>query len=71
MTGTPPAYSGLNPEEDLIPVTFPGTQSMGTSIWVPITLDAGTHGLLCFFPDMADGIPHAFHGMYTVIEVSG
>jgi hypothetical protein len=69
-TGTPPVYSDLNPEEDLMPVTFTATQSSNTSIWITVDVQAGTHGLACFFPDIQDGMPHANHGMYTVIEIS-
>jgi hypothetical protein len=70
MTGTPAVYSDLNPEEDLMPVTFTATQSSNTSIWITVDVQAGTHGLACFFPDIQDGMPHANHGMYTVIEIS-
>ena len=70
MTGTPVAYSGLNPEEDLIPITFTATQSTNTSIWITVDLEAGTHGLACFFPDLGDGRPHAYHGMFNVVEVA-
>jgi hypothetical protein len=69
MTGTPAAYPDLNPDEDLMPVIFTATQSTGTSIWVTVNVNAGTHGLLCFFPDIADGMPHSNHGMYSIIEV--
>ncbi len=70
MTGTPPAWSGLNPEEDLMPVTFTATQSSNTSIWISADLPAGTHVLLCFFPDVEDGREHAYHGMYEIVEVA-
>lgn len=69
MSGTPAAYTGLNPDEDMMPVTFTATQSTNTSMWITVDLAAGTHGLVCFFPDMGDGLPHAYHGMYAVIEV--
>lgn len=69
MTGTPAAYSDLNPNEDMMPVTFTATQSTNTSMWITVDLAAGTHGLVCFFPDMGDGMPHSYHGMYAVIEV--
>jgi hypothetical protein len=69
MTGTPAAYTGLNPDEDMMPVTFTATQSTNTSMWITVDLAAGTHGLVCFFPDLADSLPHAYHGMYSVIEV--
>jgi hypothetical protein len=69
MSGTPVAYSDLNPEEDLTPVAFTATQSMGTSQWIAVDVPAGMIGLVCFFPDIAEGIPHAFLGMFTVVEV--
>jgi len=71
MTGTPPVYSDFNPEEDITAeVTFTGTQSTGTSQWVQVhDVEAGTHVLICFFPDMGDGRPHAYHGMYTIVEI--
>jgi hypothetical protein len=69
MTGTPPAYSDLNPDEALRPAFNTGTQSLGTTTWVPVDLEAGMYLLICFFPDIADGIPHAYHGMYNVVEV--
>lgn len=69
MTGTPAAFSDLNPEEDFEFITFTGTQSIGTSQWITVDLEPGTYGLVCFFPDMADGLPHAYKGMYTVVEV--
>lgn len=70
-TGTPPAYSDLNPEEDFSfeEGFFSGTQSRGTTVWVPITLESGTYGLACFFPDIEDGVEHVYKGMYTVVEV--
>ncbi len=69
MSGTPPVYSDIDAEEDIMPVTFTGTQSTDTSIWIEVDLEAGTHGMACFFPDVSDGTPHAYYGMYTVIEV--
>ena len=68
MTGTPAAVD-FNPETDLMPVLFTGTQSTEASIWIPVDLEPGTYGLACFFPDIADGMPHAFKGMYTVVNV--
>ena len=70
MTGTPPAYSDLNPEEDFTDVIFTATQSTGTSQWVQVDdVQAGTHLMICFFPDLGDGRPHAYHGMYNLVEV--
>lgn len=69
MTGTPAAI-GLDPDADFEGAFFSGTQSTGTTQWVPVDLSAGSVVLLCFFPDMRDGMPHAFHGMYNVVEVA-
>jgi hypothetical protein len=69
LTGTPPANE-IDPETDFVDVLFTGTQSTGTSQWVEANLEPGTHILICFFPDLGDGMPHAFHGMYTIVEVS-
>lgn len=70
MTGTP-AANGMNPETDFQDAFGTGTQSMGTSLWVYVPdVQAGSMVLLCFFPDLADGMPHAFHGMYAIVEVS-
>lgn len=72
MTGTPPAFEELeiNPEEDLRTVLSTGTQSPNREIWVSLDLQAGAYAMVCFFPDISDGIPHAFYGMYEVVEVS-
>lgn len=69
MTGTPPAYSDLNPDEDFGEGFYTGSQSGGTAVWVPVNLEAGTYLMACFFPDVADGMPHTEKGMYTVVEV--
>lgn len=70
-TGTPPAYSNLNPEEDLSfeGGFFSGTQSQSTTVWVPVTLESGMYAMACFFPDLGDGREHVYHGMYTVVTV--
>ncbi|MBA3379804.1 MAG: hypothetical protein H0T93_13055 [Chloroflexia bacterium] len=67
MTGTPAAVD-FDPNVDLVPVLYTATQSTGTSVWTPVELEPGTYVLVCFFPDLADGMPHAFHGMYRIIE---
>lgn len=69
MTGTPAAVD-FDPDADLIPVSFTGTQSMNTDIWISVDLEAGKYALLCFFPDIESGMPHAYEGMYNVIEVT-
>jgi hypothetical protein len=71
MTGTPVVYSDFNPDEDIEAfIVFSGTQSTGTSQWIQVSdVQAGTHVLICFFPDLGDGMPHAVHGMYTIVEI--
>ncbi len=70
MTGTPPAYSNLNPDEDFNfeEDFYLSTQSPGTTVRIPVDLEAGRYAWACFFPDIADGMPHAYKGMYTVVE---
>ena len=71
-TGTPPVFTDFNPDEDAEDLLSTANQSPGVSIWVQIdNLEAGTYGLICFFPDEGDGLPHAYHGMYTIFEVTG
>jgi hypothetical protein len=71
MTGTP-AANGLDPETDFQDVFGTGTQSTGTTQWVYVPdVPAGSMVLLCFFPDQGDGMPHAMHGMYAIVEVAG
>jgi hypothetical protein len=70
MTGTP-ADVPFDPNVELQPVFSTATQSTGTTVWLPVNLDPGTYVLMCFFPDMADGMPHSLHGMHTVINVKG
>ena len=70
MTGTPPAYSDLDPNVDISEEGFfSATQSTGTSQWIEVDLEPGSYVLICFFADLGDGMPHAYHGMYSVIEV--
>jgi len=68
MSGTP-APIDFNPETDFTPGFFTGTQSMGTSIWVEVDLSVGYLALMCFFQDISDGMPHAYHGMHNVVEI--
>jgi hypothetical protein len=68
MTGTPAAVD-FDPDTDLEEAFYTGTQSTNTSIWVVADIPPGPLVMLCFFPDMADGMPHAFHGMYSVVEI--
>lgn len=48
----------------------PGPLSPKSSTTTMTKLTAGTYGLACFFP-APDGTPHAAHGMYKVMTISG
>jgi len=69
ITGTP-VDVGFDPGTDMQTVFNTGTQSTGTTMWLPVDLEPGTYALICFFPDMGDGMPHAMHGMHAVVTVS-
>jgi hypothetical protein len=69
MTGTPAAVD-FDPDEDFVDSFFTGTQSTGTTMWATITLEPATYVFLCFFPDIGDGLPHANHGMFEIVEVA-
>lgn len=69
ITGTP-VPGAPNPDEDFEDVAFTATQSTDTSQWVTVDLEPGRYLLICFFPDAADGMPHAYHGMYSIVEVA-
>lgn len=70
--------SGATPGPDDLDetlLTFPGyapVQSMATTQWNLMNLTPGQVILVCFVPDpVADGIPHAFEGMVSVVPVAG
>ena len=80
MTGTPRAAASAKNSvfEDIavahreIYALYEMAQSMGTTQWVYVPdVPAGPLVLLCFFPDLGDGMPHALHGMYAIVEVAG
>ena len=68
MSGTP-VPGGLS-ESDFTPVTYTPTQSIGTSTWRMMSLEAGTYGAVCWFPNAGTGAPHAFMGMHNVFEMT-
>ena len=67
MTGTP--GPGAVDFAEIEFITASADQSSNTSMWMSLTLDAGTYAGLCFFPDRETGMPHAFMGMYNVFTV--
>lgn len=62
---------GLPSQQDLQPVFYSPTQSLGTVTWHPLTLQTGAYLAACFFPTAGTGVPHAMNGMVDVVTVSG
>jgi len=70
MTGTPTPGGLTEADMGESAYFFSPTQSIGTTTWTTVNLEAGTYAALCFFPTAGVGDPHAFHGMHTVFVVS-
>jgi hypothetical protein len=45
--------------------------SKGQTMYLPLTLEAGTYAVLCFVTDPATGKPHAMEGMINVFTTGG
>jgi len=45
--------------------------SKGQTMYLPLTLEAGTYAVLCFVTDPATGQPHAMEGMINVFTTGG
>lgn len=58
----------LSPD-DLIGNFETSMQSPGTTMWIEVDVSEGTYLLLCFFPDIETGAPHAMLGMVEIIVV--
>ena len=41
----------------------------GAVVYLPVDLESGEYGILCFLPDAKDGKPHVAHGMLQQISV--
>ncbi|HVL23412.1 MAG TPA: hypothetical protein VM450_04960 [Thermomicrobiales bacterium] len=67
MGGTPEAE--VLDFADLSVAGLSADQSGGTTQWVTVTLEAGTHAAMCFIADPESGMPHAMMGMYEVFEI--
>jgi hypothetical protein len=70
--------SGATPSPDMLDetlLTFPiyaPVQSIGATQWVELDAEPGQVIIVCFVPDpMAEGIPHAFEGMISLLPVAG
>ena len=66
---TPAPDAGLPDPDEFVPVTYMSTLSTGATGWIPATLEPGHYVIVCFVPDIASGMPHAFEGMYGVFTV--
>lgn len=66
---TPSPDSGLPNPDNVVPVAYMPTLSMGATGWIAADLQPGFYVLFCFVPDIESGMPHAFEGMYDVITV--
>jgi hypothetical protein len=62
---------GLPNPDEFLPVAYVSTLSNGVTAWIPVNLEQGTYVMVCFVPDIETGMPHAFEGMYQVVEVGG
>ncbi len=69
--------SGATPSPNMLDetlLTFPiyaPVQSVGTTQWVELDAEPGQVIIVCFVPDpVADGIPHAFEGMVSLLPVA-
>lgn len=69
MTGTP-AANVPNPETDFQDAFGTGTLSHGATEWLAVdSIPSGSLIMICFAPDQGDGMPHAMHGMYTILQI--
>ncbi len=66
---TPAPEAGLPDPDTFVPVAYMSTLSTGATASLPVTLEPGHYVVVCFVPDIASGMPHAFEGMYEVITV--
>ena len=66
---TPAPEAGLPDPDTFVPVAYMSTLSTEATAWLPVDLEPGHYVMVCFVPDVASGMPHAFEGMYEVITV--
>jgi hypothetical protein len=66
---TPPDLA-FEPDVDVQYLMTTGAQSIGTSLWLEMTLERGKYVAICYFPTAGTGVLHALHGMHTVFEVT-
>jgi len=73
MAGTPTAdaaaAAGVSNPDEWEFAEYAGTISMGATEWIAADLESGTYILVCFVPDIASGMPHAYLGMVDVVSV--
>lgn len=54
---------------DIQSVLDTADQSSGVTAWYTVDLEPGTYLAVCFVPDQATGVPHAFMGMTQLVTV--
>lgn len=59
-------FEGEPPGEEMTNIR---TTSPGQRLWVNFDLAAGDYVMICFFPDMESGMPHAMLGMMQPFSV--
>jgi hypothetical protein len=70
-TGATPSPNMLDETLFTFPIYAPA-QSVGATQWVELDSEPGQVIIVCFVPDpAADGIPHAFEGMVSLLPVAG
>ena len=69
-TGATPSPNMLDETLLTFPIYAP-VQSVGATQWVELDSEPGQVIIVCFVPDpMADGIPHAFEGMVSLLPMA-
>lgn len=61
--------SGMQGPPPAAPITGISAEAPDRDNILPVDLTAGRYALLCFMPDVADGRPHAAHGMVYDFDV--
>jgi hypothetical protein len=71
ITGTPMAEPSPEIDESAFQdVAGFEVVSPGNSIWLPLHLEPGSYGVVCFVPDKETGVEHAALGMAQVFTVT-
>lgn len=61
--------SGMKGPPPGMPIGGTTQIARGRTVVVPVDLEPGQYGLICFIPDAKDGKPHSAHGMTETVTV--